>query len=110
MKEYKRFEDLPILIADEEYKNGWRRTFKKEGTIADLLDIWDIDDDENMSEMAQVLRYLKKYVEAQSSLRALVAAVHCRMKFGPIITESTAMALIKECEKEIPALSTIKAP
>ena len=55
-----KFEDLPILLDETEYTSGgWHRTIKKQGTIADLLETWDIDDPDEDSTMAQVLRHLR---------------------------------------------------
>ena len=55
-----KFEDLPIeLTRTKWYKNGWRKDIKESGTIADLLKVWDIDDPDENSEMAQVLRHLR---------------------------------------------------
>ena len=55
-----KFEDLPIMLEKDQVSvDGWRRTLLVEGTIADLLDIWDIDDESDSSAMAQVLRHLR---------------------------------------------------
>jgi hypothetical protein len=57
-----RFEDLPIIF-DEVEKNGeWTRRVNRIGTISELLEIWNIDDENETSEMAQVLRHLREYV------------------------------------------------
>jgi hypothetical protein len=53
------FEDLPIMLDSTEYQDGWQRDIKKQGTIADLLEIWDINNPSENSVMAQVLRLLK---------------------------------------------------
>ena len=54
-----KFEDLPIFI-DETIRDGeWSKTVKRETTISELLEIWDIDDVTDESEMAQVLRHLR---------------------------------------------------
>lgn len=59
-----KFEDLPILFDIRETKpGGWSRTGKREGTIAELLETWDIDNPYEDSEMAQVLRLLKTAME-----------------------------------------------
>lgn len=59
-----RFEDLPIKLEEVEYStDGWQRTVQKPGTVADLLEIWDIDDDTDISAMAQVLRHLRRVME-----------------------------------------------
>lgn len=59
-RDYEKFEDLPIIFDDYETDGEWRRRVKRQGTIADLLKIWDIDDEYEDSEMAQVLRHLKR--------------------------------------------------
>ena len=54
-----KFEDLPIFV-DETIRDGeWSKTVKRETTISELLEIWDIDDVTDESEMAQVLRHLR---------------------------------------------------
>ena len=54
-----KFEDLPIFL-DETIRDGeWSKTVKRETTISELLEIWDIDDVTDASEMAQVLRHLR---------------------------------------------------
>ena len=53
------FKDLPIDLDEDEVRDGWRRTVMRKGTIADLLEIWDIDDPCETSAMAQVLRHLR---------------------------------------------------
>jgi hypothetical protein len=55
-----KFEDLPIEFDDEEHNGEWSRPTRRKGTVAELLNIWDIDDPAEDSEMAQVLRYLRK--------------------------------------------------
>lgn len=54
-----RFEDLPILLDDMEYKDGWQRNIQKQGAVSDLLEIWDIDDPSEKSAIVQVLRHLR---------------------------------------------------
>ena len=54
------FYNLPIIIDDIERKpDGWERRIKITASIKDLLDTWDIDDKNDMSQMTQVLRHLK---------------------------------------------------
>lgn len=51
------FEDLPIWFHDTETNSeGWRRTIRRKGTMAELLEIWDIDDGdvEDMDAIAQL--------------------------------------------------------
>ncbi len=64
-----KFEDLPINIEETEYLGGWQRRIAKKGTIKDLLEIWDIADESETSEMAQVLRHLKNIMERQNDKR-----------------------------------------
>jgi hypothetical protein len=56
-----KFEDFPIEFEETEYgKDGWSRSVVRQGTIADLLEIWDIDDpEEGKCAIAQVLRHLR---------------------------------------------------
>jgi hypothetical protein len=55
-----KFLNLPIVLDEiERQPGGWTRTVKKNGSIKDLLVIWNIDNDNDTSEMAQVLRHLK---------------------------------------------------
>jgi len=55
-----KFEDLPILLEETETKDGWHRSVLKQGAIADLLKIWDIDDPEETCAIVQVLRHLRR--------------------------------------------------
>lgn len=58
------FEDLPIEFDDIEHqKGGWTRNIKREGSVLELLTVWDIDNPTETSAMAQALRHLKWYVE-----------------------------------------------
>ena len=57
-----KFEDLPIIVQDYEKNGEWTRTVKRQTTIAELLKNWDIDDPNEMTEMAQVLRHLRDYM------------------------------------------------
>lgn len=57
---YASFLDLPIVFdAEEVNSEGWRRRTTRRGTVRELLEIWDIDDESETSEMAQVLRHLR---------------------------------------------------
>lgn len=57
------FLSLPIMFSDHEsMEGGWTRSIKRKGTVAELLDIWDIDSDYEWSEMAQVLRHLRRAI------------------------------------------------
>lgn len=56
------FLSLPIYFDEEEKSGEWTRKVKRKGTIAELLEVWDIDDESETSEMAQVLRHLRNYV------------------------------------------------
>ena len=59
-----RFEDLPIKISDYEFsQEGWRRPTTRDGTVAELLTTWDIDDPSEQTEIAQVMRYLRRIME-----------------------------------------------
>lgn len=53
------FLDLPIVFSDYARQGEWTKTIERHGTVAELLDIWDIDDPLEMSETAQVLRLLR---------------------------------------------------
>jgi hypothetical protein len=55
-----KFEELPIEFNDEERDGEWSRPTRRKGTVAELLEIWDINDPSEDSEMAQVLRHLRK--------------------------------------------------
>ena len=50
---------LPITFDSVERKEGWSRTIERVGTVGELFEIWDIDNPEETSEMAQVLRLLR---------------------------------------------------
>ena len=56
------FLSLPIYFDEEEKSGEWTRKVRRKGTIAELLEVWDIDDESETSEMAQVLRHLRNYV------------------------------------------------
>jgi hypothetical protein len=36
----------------------------------------------------------------KARLKAFIAAVHCRLTYGPKFTEATRLTIIDECEKE----------
>ena len=58
-----KFEDLPIIFDETEYhKDGWKRDVRRQSTISELLKTWDIDDPTENSEMAQVLRHLRRII------------------------------------------------
>jgi hypothetical protein len=59
-RDYEKFEDLPITFDDYEINGEWRRRTTRTGTISDLLKIWIIDDPYEDSQMAQVLRHLRR--------------------------------------------------
>jgi hypothetical protein len=59
-----KFEDLPIDLRDTEYRDDWCRDVWRKGTIADLLEIWNIDDPTENCAMAQVLRHLRRLMQA----------------------------------------------
>lgn len=63
MLDHESFEDLPIVFDETEWDGEWRKTVKRQGTVKDLLEIWNIDDDCEDSEMAQVLRHLRRVME-----------------------------------------------
>lgn len=56
------FEDLPIIFEETESKpDGWCRKVRRTGTVAELLNTWDIDGDEDYDcVMSQVLRHLRR--------------------------------------------------
>lgn len=56
------FENLIIIMDEEETQDhGWRRRIKRDGSVKELLDIWDIDSDD--CAIAQVLCHLRKLLE-----------------------------------------------
>lgn len=50
---------LPIVVDDWESDGKWRRQVRRSSNVAELLDTWDINDETETSEMAQVLRHLR---------------------------------------------------
>ena len=62
-RDYEKFEDLPIVFDDYEQDGEWRRRVKRQGTIKELLEIWDIDDPHEDTEIAQVLRHLRRVLD-----------------------------------------------
>jgi hypothetical protein len=75
---HRSFLELPITHFATEWNGEWSRQVEREGTVRDLLSTWDIDDPDERSEIAQVLRHLrdaKAIVAAEiTSLRAELAA------------------------------------
>ena len=59
MSNDEEFLNLPISFSYTESRGGWTREMKRLGTVRELLEIWDIDDPNEDSEMAQVLRLLR---------------------------------------------------
>lgn len=65
-EKYETFLNLPIMIKDDEINaEGWRRPIMRQSTIRELLDTWNIDDETEQSEMAQVLRHLRTAILLQ---------------------------------------------
>ena len=59
-----RFYNLPIITHEPEIQpTGWTRFTKVQKTVRYILDKWDINDKNDMSEMTQVLRHLKNACE-----------------------------------------------
>ena len=56
---YRLFLALPITHIETEWNGEWSRRVTRCGTVKDLLDTWDIDDPDEQSEIAQVLRHLR---------------------------------------------------
>jgi hypothetical protein len=56
---YPDFEDLPITVGDWVTKGEYRKQIKRDTTIRELLDTWDIDDPAEDTEIAQVMRLLR---------------------------------------------------
>jgi hypothetical protein len=56
---YRLFLGLPITHVETEWNGEWSRRVTRCGTVKDLLDTWDIDDPNEQSEIAQVLRHLR---------------------------------------------------
>lgn len=54
------FLSLPINFEEMKWEgpHGWKVT--RQGKVAELLEIWNIDDENEKSEMAQVLRHLRE--------------------------------------------------
>jgi hypothetical protein len=71
------FLGLPITHFETEWNGEWSRRVAREGTVWDLLDTWDINDPNERSEIAQVLRHLRDAAfaaEKNERLRAELAA------------------------------------
>jgi hypothetical protein len=67
-----RFEDLPITFEDDVVVSdcgSWHRFIEREGTIAELLETWDIDNPFENSAMAQVLRHLRDSIKRNEELQ-----------------------------------------
>jgi hypothetical protein len=61
-----RFEDLPITFKDDVVVSdcgSWHKYIEREGTIAELLETWDIDNPFENSAMVQVLRHLRDSIK-----------------------------------------------
>lgn len=56
---HRSFLELPITHFETEWNGEWSRQVAREGTVRDLLNTWDIDDPDERSEIAQVLRHLR---------------------------------------------------
>jgi hypothetical protein len=54
------FMDLPMAIKTREWNGEWSRLVTRSGTIRDILDDWDIDDERDQSEVCQLLRHLRR--------------------------------------------------
>lgn len=52
-----KFEDLPITFSEILINGEWQRKFKRQGTIRELLSVWDIENGD--CETAQLLRHLR---------------------------------------------------
>jgi hypothetical protein len=72
------FLDLPITLSSTEWNGEWSRQVERLGTVKDLLATWDIDDPDEQSEMAQVLRHLRTAVamlNPEPSAKETIAAL-----------------------------------
>jgi hypothetical protein len=63
-----KFESLPIISTEWERNGEWTRPIQRTRTIAELCQTWNIDDPSEMSEMAQVLRYLRDAMTEKESI------------------------------------------
>lgn len=52
--------DLPIVFREREAHGEWTRETERAGTVRELLEIWDLNNPGERSEMAQVLRHLRR--------------------------------------------------
>ena len=60
------FEDLPITFFESETrKGGWTRRISREGKMEELLEIWDIEDDDTIS---QLMRHIQRLVSEVNRL------------------------------------------
>ena len=54
------FLSLPIIFTETQQMGEWLRPIERDGTVEELLNTWNIDDPSENSEMAQVLRHLRR--------------------------------------------------
>ena len=59
-RDYENFLKLPITFMEDQRMGEWLRPIQRDGTVEELLDTWNIDDPSENSEMAQVLRHLRR--------------------------------------------------
>lgn len=59
-RKYENFLKLPITFMEKQPMGEWTRDIERQGTVEELLKTWDIDDPTENSEMAQVLRHLRR--------------------------------------------------
>jgi len=75
---YRSFLDLPITLTSTEWNGEWSRQVERVGAVKDLLATWDIDDPDEQSEMAQVLRHLRTAIamlNPEPSAKETIAAL-----------------------------------
>ncbi len=100
----KQFEDLPISIRGRsQISHDTYQITINQVTIKDLLDIWNIDDINENSEMAQVLRHLRAAVAEAQTLRDQLDTIEARGKANA----QERVALIQE-NKELIKLAKSK--
>ena len=81
------FYDLPIVTYERERKpDGWSRRVPKTVTIKDILHTWDINDQNDTSELTQVLRHLKNACEISAPLHGDVVRLP-RMPYGSFVVD-----------------------
>ena len=56
------FENLPIKTTELIFEEGWNKRIPSWSNIKELLKTWDIDDPKEETEIAQVLRHLKRII------------------------------------------------